>query len=250
MDICVSDEPAYSIERYSDYLSLSKEGSDYYEKIHGLVKDLGFSDFSLAEFDSNVNVIRHVQTIPEEMYISAYNPNDHDLVGLHATKCPGKPIYLSDLEDAIKDNKSMEDLFSGYLNTYEVIKKFGYSDYYNIPIQSNSNSTLLLSLSNYDIPIDTFKQSIAEKNEALNCLIMAIKRSIPNTSRLQDSLTEREIEILELLSNSDKPLSAIAKHLSIEESTVRYHLKSARERTGISKTHFLIAQSLRDKIIK
>jgi DNA-binding NarL/FixJ family response regulator len=64
-----------------------------------------------------------------------------------------------------------------------------------------------------------------------------------------DSLTQREIELLQLIVDglSNK---AIAEKLSLSENTVKYHLKNILQKLGVQNRTEAATHAIRDGLIK
>ena len=68
-------------------------------------------------------------------------------------------------------------------------------------------------------------------------------------SQNDSDLSEREIEILELLANGDAR-KEIAAHLCVATATVDYHLRSIYAKLGVHSTSGAVGQAFRDGILK
>lgn len=68
-------------------------------------------------------------------------------------------------------------------------------------------------------------------------------------SQNDSDLTEREVEILELLANGDAR-KEIAAHLCVATATVDYHLRSIYAKLGVHSTSGAVGQAFRDGILK
>jgi predicted DNA-binding protein (UPF0251 family) len=241
-------ENQYTARTYSDYLRQSSNHSEYNSRVSEISSDIGFSDISVAEFDPNVQVLRHFQTASSEMLEKSFDPNKYNLIGLQAVKQPGVSTFLSDTVDKVEQLEMM-GLFTDVLHSYEVINDFGYSDYHNWSFATSTGTTILISLSTYDLSATEFRKRIRRKTSLINYLHESVRGTYLPTSRLLSEITPGEIEVIRELADCDEDIEDIAKRCNLSKEGFKSRLKKVRKRAGITRHGPLVALALREGVI-
>ncbi|MBN4055283.1 response regulator transcription factor [bacterium AH-315-K03] len=242
-----------SADAFYDYLAIATSPIDYHARIQEFLTKMECSDFSVAQFDAQANVQQHFQTASQQMLEESYKPDDYNLISQYAIKNQGIPIHLSDLAFSIQKDENTMALFDGFVATYNVIKKYGFCDFYNLPVKiPGADDTLLLSIACHDVAPTEFKKRVDRYSVSLSFLSNAIAKSYQQATpeqQLKDILSPRQIDVIDALSKYDCSLSGVADKMNLALQTVKTHLANIRKATGTSSPTYLVARALRENLI-
>jgi DNA-binding CsgD family transcriptional regulator len=225
-----------------EYKTLIKENfmnirnvSIFHDRILSLVKTLGFDGFDFLNIDNNTPE-QLVTTIPVEVFVKyeAEELWEYDII----TDClrnSSSPIFQSDVFRLLNDMPLNLSAQKQSIEVDRLLSNVGINDTYSIPIHMNrSRKKSVFSVYCTDIPQNHLARKVKVVENELYLLATSLSQfqeSRPsrffNPEEPKNILTNRQLEVLEVLAKHAVSHKDAARFLGIAPSTIEKHCKAA-----------------------
>ena len=251
----VDSEPADSVRAlkreaslegfsYYSYLAASETVKMYRKRISDVLMEIGFKDFEYVLAPVGCTETNHIMTTPTETLENYVRGGyaEHDLLAKHAT-AKTSPIFLSDVADYAANSPFYSESNERTLDLFEMLKKHGYNDYYNLPFRSCvGTQNVMLSVTVRDADCEEFRAWVDERQDMLTLLADIVtylglskfptyflgRAALAN----QVPLTQKQLQLLEKLAKSNVTLQGAADAMCISLDTANKHIAAAKTALG------------------
>ena len=262
-DAMLRDDKLGNVYGYYFELVSSKDFQDFKRRIENIIKRLGFREYAFVRL-ANLEQSRELISI-EAALINAYDRQglyEYDLVLQHAMQRT-EPVFRSTVtEQLFHTSLPLTDHKRCMHEANELNKRFGYYDFYNVPIKAkNGNGNVVLSVTRKGMSPTELKRKVQQCMTDLHLLCDAI--DLVSTEKYPDDVLgpedqqERVIKInpqplrvLTMLANHDLNITEVAAKLGINVVTANRHLQAARKAFGVKTNNAAIKQGILHKLIK
>ena len=254
----------FAEHEFGYYADLSSANSvrEFKNKIHSIVKEFGFSDFSFVRMHCGDIDSKLLVTGPEEMLSAYFDQNfmKYDMI-LPYTEQNLEPIFLSEIRDYVSKSPFQNETTRGMQSIHELNKSYGFHDYYNIPVKAlNGEGNVLFSVTIRGYSPIEIKRAVDESKVALLLLCEAIDFVV--TQKFSEDLigeriatpagiaiNPRPLRVLQALANNDFNIMQVAEHLNISAVTANKHLETARKALGVRTNYAAIKKGILNGLI-
>lgn len=141
-----------------------------------LLRMIGFSDYYFSRLPWVKQARQPLGTLPWKM-LAIYEEEkfcEHDLALQHV-RLTGLPVFMSSIEDFILEAWIKTDSFRRYGDLINVSKRFGYHDFYYIPLEVKDGCCCaMLSVTAKDMDRVDFRRRVEMHEEELHLLAEAV----------------------------------------------------------------------------
>ena len=241
-------------------LARSENADALHLQLQHIVRSLGFSDYSFVRMNCTNNNIPLI-TNPKDQ-LSAYFDegfHKHDFVVRYAVENT-RPIFLSKVYGVAYDAPYDIEVFRANQRIYELNQKFGYLDYYCVPMKAcNGGRNVMLTVAQRGVRSVDFQVNVARHKPFLRVLCEAIDY-VTTTKFPEDFLDKDESKaikinpkpllVLSTLANNDMTMAAVAEKLCISTITANQHLAAVRRELEVRTTVGAIKKAIKLGLIK
>ena len=248
---------------YFAELARSKDICELRTHINEQIRRLNFSEYVFIRLEDAGIPQLLLKTLPEELAI-AYNKAgyfEHDM-NLQRARESTQPFFHSMIHEYVANAPFTSDMTSCMQEIQELNKSFGYYDYYNIPIPSQSSQgCALFSVTTRGMNPSDFQQAVVGYESTLRLLGEAIESVVEqkfsaefiskdNNKCHQITINPKPLRVLNTLANNDYSINEVAEKLCISVVTVNQHLKTVRTQLGTKTNYAAIKQAVQAKLIQ
>ena len=235
-------------------LAKAKDLQDLHRLITALVRSMHFSDYSFRQLDRVGNDLP-LSTFPIEIY-EEYKKNGYsekDFL-LEYVSQNDQPVFASKIYGLSYDASYSTDTFRVNQKVYELYQKFGFLDFYCIPMQSYFNgANMFLAVSQRGVKSIEFQVNIARHKPQLRLLCETI--DVVGNSRFSDcwsagceaeeiNISKRQLFVLSTMANNDMTMEQIAEKLCLSRITVNQHMAAARRALKVRTSQGAIKKAI------
>lgn len=204
---------------------------------------IGFSDYFFQKLSWEKQVKQPFGTLPKQL-LAIYEEEkffEHDLALQHI-RTTALPIFMSFIEDFIFEARLKPDSFRRYSELINVCKRFGYHDFYYIPLKARDDCcSVMLSVTVKDMDRIDFRHRVEMHKDELNLMAQAIfckgVNEFPSlfldTKSSRNVNSSRPMQLLNVLAKDDMGLKQAADKLCISVDTANKHIASAKKALGV-----------------
>lgn len=243
-------------------LAQSRSLDDFEQRVLGLVRDLGFSDYMFVRLERKWlygSKRGLLYSLPEELMRVYHEESlfEHDLIFAYS-KDNTQPILSSQVYEHI-DSSPFDMLLTRnnrlVLQTY---KRFGYADQYVIPMKaSNGSGHVMLLLTASSTDKHKFQSAVTLTTSRCRSLCKAIDSVVTKKYRSlfidkhdhPVNITRKPLAVLQRLANADISITKLAKDMSISPITAHQHIAAARKALGVQTNIGAIVKALKIGLI-
>lgn len=240
------------------HLDESPNLSEFIRRVKNILwRDMGISDFAHSPLNTNCGILDPCGTY-DQKYTDRYARegfHQGDLVVKHLLTSK-TPVFRSDISAHIETAPYETDFFQRHREATEYIQKCGLLDVFAIPIVGN-DYVASFSVSCHKLNPVLFRERV-EKNIAKLRLI-AILVDFIGKNRFPASfhpsvnprvpITQRALELIEIVIKKDCSIGDAAQLMGIELSTANKHLKRAKQALNTDTIQGTCIAAIREKII-
>lgn len=213
-----------------------------------LVQMIGFSDYFFQQMPWRERTKQPFGSLPKEL-VAIYLQEkhfDHDLALQHV-QSTASPVFMSSIGEFIREARYKSDAFHGYADHINACQKFGYNDFYYIPLRARGVRHILdgscrvtMAVSVKGMSSDDFKRKVEKHAMELDLLAQAIfckgDMEFPayfmNVKVKAKVNGSRPMQLLNALAKEDMNLKQAADKLCISIDTANKHIASAKKAWG------------------
>ena len=258
-DVQSAKRSAFQISFYKE-LSISRSFDEFSTKIKKILEALGFGEYAFSRTSATGEIPRPIITMPDDMNDIYFREGfyEHDL-SLQCAMNDNGPIFHSVIEDYVNDVPFVTDTITQNREIFKLLKSFGYSDFYFIPLGAhNGNGRVLLSVATKDKSVIQFRAHVENCKDALHLLAQAIDyvgtRKFPDFFLCEHEcqkivITPKPLVLLNMLAQEDLTLLQTADKLSISIHTADKHISAVKKALGASTIHGAIYKAIKVGLI-
>jgi DNA-binding CsgD family transcriptional regulator len=241
---------------YYAELRRCSDGKDLNDRIHTIVKRLGFSDYTFINLDC-ANTAQHaLSTLPRPM-LRHYFERDlytNDMV-LQRGLNNDESFLSSTIHDYINRSPFSSDMTNTMANIYQLNKSYGFYNYFYVPIHKDDRHFMLSVSTRGASPIE-FLQHTKDAKESLILLCEAIEHMVTDQyakllprKKTDALINPKPLRVLNTLANNDLTIEQVAHKLCISVVTANQHLKTVRRSLGVKTNYAAIKRTISDGLI-
>ena len=165
-----------------------------------------------------------------------------------------QPIFQSFINSFIDQDYLAGERFSKYKSLIESAKLNGFSEYFNIPINSCAGGRALLTLTSKNTSAETFRGHINKHYRNIVTTALLIDEVgnqqyanyfLTCKKKYDQMIQSKPVELLRIMYECDLSVKAAAKKMGISVDTASKHMTAVRRMLGAKTTHGAMVQATR-----
>jgi DNA-binding CsgD family transcriptional regulator len=244
-------------------LSQAHTLEEFRERIHHIVKGMGFTDFLFVRLERVWQIGSErglLHSLPEEL-MRAYHEEylyEHDLV-IPYGKSNTQPIFSSQIYGYVDDAPFEMELTRKNRLLQKFYRRYRYADHYIIPTPAvNGSGHVQLLLTSADTSKREFQAAITPATPTCRSLCKAIdsittrkfRSTFIDKNDTPVSMTRKPQHMLRQLANNDMSITELAKEMSISPITAHQHIAAARKALGVNTNIGAVVKALKSGLIQ
>lgn len=242
-------------------LSRSKGVDDFKSRISSILGKMGFSDFTLGQLGDKEWVDEHVISTQKD-FLKTYRDGrcyEHDFQLEHMKSNLPTPLFLSTVEDYVRDAPFFAENFSKNIELIKIARCYGYGDSYNI-VQKETRDCgrIFLSITAKDVKKDVFKQQVERHKSELDQLLSATAQVVASKYK-KHFLVPKKIDtihippkplaLLSILAQENLTLKDAAKKLNVSVHTANKHASTIKKALGATTLASAVYFAMQHRLI-